>query len=91
MAVREEHAEKEVGTVKKNRLKYLRERGKNDGSLWLTQEEVAKLSGYDYTTVSRHESGRGLTAEAIERYAKLYKVETYEVFIEPDSIDNPNA
>lgn len=67
--------------VHKNRLKELRTRGQGIGGLWLTLEEVGKILGLDYTTVSRHESGRGLGSDAIQAYAKLYKVETYEIFL----------
>jgi hypothetical protein len=66
-----------------NRLKELRTRGKEKGGLWLTLEEVGDLLEVDYTTVSRHEAGRGLTADMIEKYAKLYKVETFEIFLNP--------
>lgn len=58
-----------------NNLKKLRERSR------LTLEEVHTLIGYDVTTISKHENcSRGLTDEAIKKYAKLYKVETYEIF-----------
>ena len=62
----------------KNRLRELREARK------LTQQEVAKLLDIDHTTVSRHESGsRDLNPEDIQKYARLYKVESYELFINP--------
>lgn len=61
--------------IAQNRLKRLRERSR------LTLEEVAILTGFDISTVSKHEScSRGLTPEAIEKYAKLYKVSSYEIF-----------
>jgi len=61
-----------------NRLAQLRERSR------LTQEEVAKIIGIDSTTVSKHESGdRSLSDVMIKEYAKLYKVDTHELFIEP--------
>ena len=64
-------------TPKSNQLRIQRERSR------LTQQEVAKLLGIDYSTVSKHESGdRGLSALDIERYAKLYKVQTYELFFQ---------
>ena len=64
--------------ILKNRLRELRETRK------LTQQEVAKLLDIDHTTVSRHESGsRDLSPEDIQKYARLYKVESYELFIDP--------
>lgn len=67
--------------ILKNRLRELRETCK------LTQQEVAKLLDIDYTTVSRHESGsRGLSPEDVQKYARLYKVESYELFIDPKSL-----
>ena len=66
-----------VNKIPKNRLRELREARK------LTQQEVAKLLDIDHTTVSRHESGgRGLGPEDIQKYARLYKVESYELFID---------
>lgn len=36
----------------------------------------------DFTTVSAHENGRrGLTQAEIKKYAALYKVESYELFL----------
>lgn len=59
----------------KNRLKELRDRSR------LTLEEVSILTGFSVPTISRHENGgRSLSEEAILRYAKLYKVHTYEIF-----------
>ena len=67
--------------ILKNRLRELRETCK------LTQQEVAKLLDIDYTTVSRHESGsRGLSPEDVQKYARLYKVESYELFIDPKNL-----
>lgn len=61
--------------VVKTRLKELRDRSH------LTQEEVSTLTGFDISTISKHESGaRSLTPDAITKYAKLYKVETHELF-----------
>jgi transcriptional regulator with XRE-family HTH domain len=58
----------------KNRLKEYRDRAR------LTLQEVSILTGYDITTISRHESGqRGLSDEAMEKYAALYKVKTHEL------------
>lgn len=70
-----------VDKIPKNRLRELREARK------LTQQEVAKLLDIDHTTVSRHESGsRGLNPEDIQKYARLYKVESYELFIDPKDL-----
>lgn len=61
----------------KNRLRALRDRSR------LTQAEVAKLLDIDITTVNKHESGaRVPEAETLQRYARLYKVETHELFLE---------
>lgn len=66
---------------KRNRLRELRLERK------LTQEEVAKLLDIDNTTVSKHETGlRGLSLEDIEKYARLYKVEPFELFISPEDL-----
>jgi transcriptional regulator with XRE-family HTH domain len=70
-----------MNKIPKNRLRELRETCK------LTQQEVAKLLDIDHTTVSRHESGsRSLSPEDIQKYARLYKVESYELFIDPKSL-----
>ena len=70
-----------VNKTSKNRLRELREARK------LTQQEVAKLLDIDHTTISRHESGsRGLSPEDIQKYARLYKVESYELFINPKDL-----
>jgi transcriptional regulator with XRE-family HTH domain len=70
-----------VNKIPKNRLRELREVCK------LTQQEVAKLLDIDHTTVSRHESGsRSLDPEDIQKYARLYKVESYELFIDPKDL-----
>lgn len=70
-----------VNKTPKNRLRELREARK------LTQQEVAKLLDIDHTTISRHESGsRGLSPEDIQKYARLYKVESYELFIDPKNL-----
>jgi putative transcriptional regulator len=67
--------------ILKNRLRELREARK------LTQQEVAKLLDMDHTTISRHESGsRGLSPEDVQKYARLYKVESYELFIDPKDL-----
>lgn len=59
-----------------NRLRELRDRSR------LTLEEVSILTGFNVTTISRHESGaRSLSEEAIMKYAQLYKVQTHELFM----------
>ena len=64
-----------MSTIARNNLKKLRERSR------LTLEEVATLAGFDITTISKHENHtRGLTDDAITKYAKLFKVSTYEIF-----------
>lgn len=74
-----------VNKIPKNRLRELRETRK------LTQQEVAKLLDIDHTTVSRHESGsRSLSPEDIQKYARLYKVESYELFIDPKDLQEEN-
>lgn len=67
--------------MKKNRLKFLRERSR------LTQGEVGQIIGVDNTTVSKHESSsRGLSAGEISSYATLYKVESWEIFLSPEEL-----
>jgi transcriptional regulator with XRE-family HTH domain len=61
--------------IPRNKLAQLRKRSR------LTQQEVSILTGYDVTTISKHECGtRGLDHDAVLKYARLYKVETYEIF-----------
>lgn len=65
----------------KNRLRELRDRSR------LTQEEVSTLTGISVAAISRHENcSRGLGRDAIEKYASLYKVSTYEIFMDPDEV-----
>ena len=67
--------------VRPNRLKGIREAG-----VPLTQKEVATVIGVDYTTISRHEAGKGLTPEHIEAYTRLYKLRgSHEIFMDPES------
>lgn len=62
----------------KNRLAELR-KARN-----LTQAEVGKLIDLSSEMVSRLESGeRGMTREVIVKLAKLYRVESYELFLPP--------
>lgn len=61
--------------IPKNRLREYRDRAR------LTLKEVSILTGFDTTTISKHESSdRRMTEEAINKYAALYKVETHELF-----------
>ena len=65
----------------KNRLRELRDRSR------LTQEEVSTLTGISVAAISRHENcSRGLSRDAIERYAGVYKVRTYEIFVDPAEV-----
>ncbi len=64
-----------------NRLRWLRERGKRDGGIWLTIQEVAKCLDIAQATVSRHENNeRSLSEADVEKYAQLYKVQTHQIF-----------
>lgn len=66
-------------SAQKNRLREFRDRSR------LTLEEVSLLTGFSVPTISRHESGgRSLSEEAILKYAALYKVHTYEIFMNPN-------
>lgn len=61
--------------IAKNKLRMYRDRSR------LSLSEISLLTGYDVSTISKHENGsRGLSAEAIQKYAKIYKVESYELF-----------
>lgn len=65
----------------RNRLRELRDRSR------LTQEEVSAVTGMSVAAISRHENcSRSLSQEAIERYAALYKVHTYEIFVDPGEV-----
>lgn len=69
----------------RNKLKSLRDRSR------LSLSEVALLTGYDPSTISKHESGsRSLSPEATARYSKLYKVESYELFyLDGEFVEEP--
>ena len=61
-----------------NRLRELRDRSR------LTLEEVSILTGFNVTTISRHENGgRSLSEEAVSKYAALYKVPSHQLFMDP--------
>lgn len=65
----------------RNRLRELRDRSR------LTQEEVSTLTGISVAAISRHENcSRGLSRDAIEKYAGVYKVRTYEIFVDPAEV-----
>lgn len=65
-----------------NRLKELREQSK------LTQEEIAKLMDLDFTTISKHENmDRSIKDTDLEKYARIYKVQTHEIFFNSDYFD----
>lgn len=65
-----------IKQIPANRLKELRDRSR------LTLPEVATLTGYDTTTISKYENRRrALTEEAIRKFAALYKVQTHELFV----------
>lgn len=67
----------------KNRLKELRDRSR------LTLEEVSLITGFAVPSISRHESGeRSLSEEAIMKYASLYKVQTHELFMAPEDLED---
>ena len=64
--------------AQENRLRELRDRSR------LTLQEVSILTGFSVPTISRHENGsRGLTEEAITKYAALYKVPSHQLFLRP--------
>jgi len=61
-----------------NRIKELREAQK------LTQEELGTLTDYDFTTVSKHETGKiALNEDAIARYCKVFKIPSHQLFTAP--------
>lgn len=61
--------------IPKNKLREYRDRAR------LTLKEVSILTGFDVTTISKHEScDRRISKEAINKYAALYKVQTHELF-----------
>lgn len=84
-----DRTEEKKTPVRKNRVRVLREQSR------LTQEELATLTGFSLSTVCKHEArSRGLTDQAIAAYAKVFKVKTYEIFVDPDQLegrdpDNP--
>lgn len=64
--------------IKPNRISKLRRR------INLTQKELGKLMDLDNTTIAKHESrARNITESEVKKYAKIFKVDTYELFMEP--------
>lgn len=65
-----------------NRLRELRE------ARQLTQEEVGIILGLSPGMVSRHESGdRTISLQNVNKYARLFKVSTMEIFSAPVDIE----
>ena len=70
-------------TVRKNRVKFLRERSR------LTQEELATLTNQALSTVCKHEThDRGLSDKAISAYARVFKIPTYQLFVGPEELES---
>lgn len=66
-----------------NRVKELRE------SRSLTQKELGKLIDKDHTVVNKHENHqRPLTKDDAQAYARVFKVETVELYRELDAAGN---
>ena len=54
----------------------------------LTQSELAKLMDLDVTTVCKHELGtRNPTKPEIEKYARIFNVSSYELFLAPEKLE----
>lgn len=69
---------------KPNRLKEIRERG-----VPLTQKEVGRQLDLDHTSISRHENGRGLSKDVIQKYTELYKLSgSHEIFFDPEEFSD---
>lgn len=67
--------------IRPNRLREHRE------AMRLTLDEMSQLTGFDASTISKHESGaRGLGREAIARYTRVMKVESWELFMQPEEL-----
>lgn len=68
-------------TIHPNRIRILRERAS------LTQQELAHLTGLDFTTVAHHEAGsRRPTPANLQNYARVFKVQTWEILLDPEKI-----
>lgn len=67
-----------MSAVINNRILELRKRSR------LTQKEVAKLLDLSLSLVAKHEAGtRTITPDDIEKYSGLFKVASYELFLDP--------
>jgi transcriptional regulator with XRE-family HTH domain len=72
---------KELGRIPPNNLTALRERGKGRGGIWLTIEEVSRLTGLSSGYISLQENGkRPMSDEQVTMYARIYKVQTHQIF-----------
>jgi len=66
--------------IPKNRIREYRTK------INLTQEELARVVEMSHATVSRHEScDRGLTRDAITKYCKAFKIDSFELFFVTNS------
>lgn len=66
------------GPVPANRIEELRVRSR------LTQKELGVLLGKDDTTIAAYEARhRRLTPAVVKALAKVFKVETYEIYVNP--------
>ena len=70
-----------MGATVNNRILELRKRSR------LTQKEVAKLLDLSLSLVAKHEAGtRTITPDDIEKYSSLFKVQSYELFLDPELV-----
>lgn len=66
----------------------LRIRELREGGVVLSQRELGLLMGLSHTTISRHESGeRFPTREELRLYARVFKVDTHDLFFESPKSD----
>ena len=81
MAPKLMNGKKRTRTIASNRLLELRERGRRNGGLWLTLEEVSAITGISSAMISLHENHkRPMSEEDAQAYAKIYKVQTHQIF-----------
>jgi predicted nuclease with RNAse H fold len=74
------------GEIRHTNIRKLRERSR------LTLEELAVLTGLDPTSVSKHQNAhRGIDEEALKRYARVFKCQSYELFVSPEVEDTYNG
>ena len=70
-----------MGATVNNRILELRKRSR------LTQKEVTKLLDLSLSLVAKHEAGtRTITPDDIEKYSSLFKVQSYELFLDPELV-----